>query len=146
MSNVINLDDVLATKQDLTYKGKTYTFEFSDKMQQALNDTWVKANAYANQLTDEEKNGSKTADIDHKPVEQQLEYVRGALAKQHEIIMEFFDQTIGENKANQLYNDLNQSTNGLMFVLGLVKRAADKAIKDAETAEYPAFDGNEDND
>jgi len=34
----------------------------------------------------------------------------------------------------------------LFFVLGLVKRASDKAIKDAQDAEYPAFDGNEDND
>lgn len=47
MSNVINLDDVLATKQDFTYKGETYTFRFSDKMQHALSDAWVKANAYA---------------------------------------------------------------------------------------------------
>lgn len=143
MSNVINLDDVLATKQDLTYKGETYTFHFSDKMQRAITDTWVKANAYAKQLTDDDP---KMDGIDKKPVKDQLAFVRNALDKQHEIIMDFFIQTLGKEKADQLYNDLNQSTNGLMFVLGLVKRAADKSLKDAEDAEYPAFDGNEDND
>jgi hypothetical protein len=143
MSNVINLDEVLATKQDLTYKGETYTFRFSDKMRRALSDTWVKANAYANQLTGDSK---KDDDIDKKPVNDQLAFVRNALDKQHEIIMEFFVQTIGKEQADKLYNDLNQSTNGLMFVLGLVKRSADKAIKDAEHAEYPAFEGNKDDD
>ncbi|EPC99969.1 hypothetical protein Lpp125_10961 [Lacticaseibacillus paracasei subsp. paracasei Lpp125] len=143
MSNVINLDDVIATKQDFTYKGETYTFRFSDKMQHALSDAWVKANAYAKQLTNDDKEND---DIDKKPVEDQLKFVREALNKEHEIAMDFFVQTIGKEKADKLYSDLDQSTDGLMFVLGLVKRASEKAIKDAQDAEYPAFDGNEDND
>lgn len=143
MSNVINLDDVLATKQDFTYKGETYTFRFSDKMQHALSDAWVKANAYAKQLTNDDKEND---DIDKKPVEDQLNFVREALNKEHEIAMDFFVQTIGKEKADKLYSDLDQSTDGLMFVLGLVKRTSEKAIKDAQDAEYPAFDGNEDND
>lgn len=143
MSNVINLDDVLATKQDFTYKGETYTFRFSDKMQHALSDAWVKANAYAKQLTNDDKEND---DIDKKPVEDQLNFVREALNKEHEIAMDFFVQMIGKEKADKLYSDLDQSTDGLMFVLGLVKRASEKAIKDAQDAEYPAFDGNEDND
>lgn len=143
MSNVINLDDVLATKQDFTYKGETYTFRFSDKMQHALSDAWVKANAYAKQLTSDDKEND---DIDKKPVEDQLTFVRDVLNKEHEIVMDFFVQTIGKEKADKLYSDLDQSTDGLMFVLGLVKRASEKAIKDAQDAEYPAFDGNEDND
>lgn len=143
MSNVINLDDVLATKQDLTYKGETYTFRFSDKTRHALGDAWVKANAYAKQLASDDEEAD---DIDKKPVEDQLAFVRDALNKEHEIVMDFFVQTIGKEKADKLYSDLDQSTEGLFFVLGLVKRASDKAIKDAQDAEYPAFDGNEDND
>jgi hypothetical protein len=144
MSNVINLDEVLTTKQDLSYKGETYTFRFSDKTQQALREAWVKANALVKQLVDDDK--KKDNSIDKKPVDEQLEFVRNTIRQERDIIMAFFEDTIGKDKAERLYHDLNESTDGLLFVLGLVKRASDKALKDAEDQEYPAFDGNKDND
>lgn len=140
MSNVINLDDVLTTQKVLTYKGQEYTFKFSDDLDHAVQDAWVQANAYAQQLlADDPEN-----EMDNKPVEEQRKYVRNALAKQHEIVMGFFKETIGDAQAKQLYNDLNQSTDSMMFVLGLVKRLADKSLQDARDAEYPQFDGNQD--
>lgn len=142
MANVINLDEVLSTQQTLTYKGKEYTFDFSDATEKAAQDAWVKANAYVKQLNDDTKN----ADIDSKPTADQVKFVHDALAENHKIVMAFFVQTIGKEKADQLYADLNHSTSGLLFVLGLVKRLAEKSIQDAREAEYPEFDGNEDND
>jgi hypothetical protein len=139
-TNIINLDDVLTVQKVLTYKGKEYTFKFSDGMDKAVQDAWVQANAYAKKLLADDPENK----MDEKPVEEQRAYVRDALNKQHEIVMGFFVETIGADQAKQLYDDLNQSTDGLMFILGLVKRLADQSIKDARDAEYPQFDGNQD--
>lgn len=143
MADVINLDQVLSLSRTFTFKGKDYTFDFSDEMEKAVQDAWIKANAYIRELTDD----NASNEIDKKPADDQQAYVHDVFAKQHDIVMGFFNRTIGAEKANQLYTDMNHSTQGMLFVLGLVKRVADKSLQDARDTEYPAFEGNdEEND
>ncbi|WP_125570927.1 hypothetical protein [Lacticaseibacillus songhuajiangensis] len=137
MSKIIDLNDILKTEATFTYKDKEYVFKFDDASDRALQEVWIKATAYATELSKDE------GELDKKPVEEQVNALTDAMDKQHQIVMEYFVSQIGKTKAETLYKDLGKSTNGLMFVLGLVKRESDKAIEDAQEATYPEFDGND---
>lgn len=138
MAEIINLDDVLSMKRTFSYQGKNYEVVFSDDFQRRLTDTMLKASQLATKL-----NGDNT-DWDKESDESQREIVEDAYSKQHKLVMDFFNHELGEENALQLYNDLNQSTQGLLFVMGLMNRTAGKVLDDAREALYPSFDGNED--
>lgn len=140
VSNVINLDDVLKKQATFELNGEEYVFPFDDASARELNEMVAKADAYTRDLT------ANDADMDDKPVADQVKFIRDAHKKQHEIVMAYFVNQIGKEKALKLYNDLNKSTQGLMFVAGAIKRASDKAFNDAVDATYPAFDSGKDND
>lgn len=140
-NSVINLDDAIKTSLTVNYKDQEYVFPFSDKMSQSLEETWVKANDLVEGINHENKpEKAKDNDkIDKKPVADKLKFVESQVHKEYEIIIEFFNNVIGKTKADRLYKDLNSSTDGLLFVLGLVKRESDKALEDARKAAYPDY-------
>lgn len=140
-NSVINLDDTIKTSLTVNYKGQEYVFPFSDKMSQALEEAWVKANDLVESIKkdNDPKKDNDNDKTDNKSVADDLKFVQSQIKKEYDIVIDFFNSVIGKTKAERLYKDLNSSTDGLLFVLGLVKRESDKALEDARKDAYPDY-------